>query len=87
MKKFNAALSIFIIATSSALAGNACMPIAEACMKAGYYEGGDTEGKGVAKNCVEPIAAQKMTLSGSAFSDTVLSECRAEIAQKMKSNQ
>ncbi len=76
--------ALLILATAHAsMADNACMPIAQACMKAGYYKGGHDQGKGLILDCVEPVVAKSMTLSGASFTDETLQQCDAEIKQKM----
>jgi hypothetical protein len=65
-------------------AGNPCMPIAEACMDAGFYKGGEKEGKGLVINCVQPITEKQKTLPNTSFSDETLQQCSATIAEKMK---
>ena len=65
-------------------AGNPCMPIAQACMEAGFYKGGEKEGKGLVINCVKPITEKQKTLANTSFSDETLQQCAATIAEKMK---
>lgn len=63
----------------------ACMPIAKACMQNGYHKGGETEHKGLIKDCVMPVAMGSKTLPNTNFSQNQLQECKATIAQKVKS--
>lgn len=63
----------------------ACMPIARACMQNGYHKGGEKEHKGLVKDCVMPIAMGSKTLPNSNFSENQRKECKAIIAQKIKS--
>lgn len=72
-------------AYASACAANPCMPIAQACMKEGYYKGGDAKGKGLVKNCVMPVVEKSKTLPNVLFTDTQLQNCKAVIAVKMQS--
>ena len=65
-------------------AANPCMPIAQACMDAGFYKGGEKEGKGLVINCVQPITEKQKTLPNTSFSDETLQQCAATIAEKMK---
>jgi hypothetical protein len=85
MKKYWYGAVIALCTSISTLAMADCMPIAEACMKAGYYKGGDTQGKGLVKDCVEPIANNEKTLPDTTFTSDQLEECKETIAEKMKS--
>ncbi|OGT52501.1 MAG: hypothetical protein A3E84_03225 [Gammaproteobacteria bacterium RIFCSPHIGHO2_12_FULL_42_13] len=89
MTKLHAILGILILAMCTALNGwaNPCRPIAEACMQAGYYKGGNNVGKGLVKNCVMPIVENKKSLPSASFSQTTLQQCRTELMQKMSENQ
>jgi hypothetical protein len=73
------------VVSFSVWANNPCMPIAEACMEAGYYKGGNKVGKGLVENCVMPVAAGTKTLPNTNFSSTVLQQCHATIATRMNS--
>lgn len=78
-------VSVFTISlTSAAFAANPCKPIAKACEKAGYYQGGNTVGKGLIVNCVLPITSKKMSLPNTDFSDETLNECHTLIMKKMQ---
>ena len=46
MNKKYIALAVIMGASMQSWAANPCMPIAKACMKAGYYKGGITLAKG-----------------------------------------
>jgi hypothetical protein len=85
MKKYMYGAVILLCSSISTLAMADCMPIAEACMKAGYYKGGDTKGKGLIKDCVEPIANNQKTLPDATFTSEALEQCKQEMAEKMKS--
>lgn len=63
----------------------ACMPIAKACMKNGYYKGGEKEHRGLIKDCVMPVAMGSKTLPNANFSENQRQGCKATIAQKIKS--
>ena len=84
-------LSLLILALSVSVvswAGNPCMPIAQACMKEGYYKGGDKVGKGLVKDCVMPVVSKQKNLGNMTFSDDVLQKCSATLEKKMqKQNQ
>jgi hypothetical protein len=70
----------------STWAANPCAPIAQACMAAGYYKGGNTVGKGLIENCVMPVSAKTKTLANTNFSDEALKQCQATIAARMNQN-
>ncbi len=80
-------LGLFIALTSVSIScwSQACMPIARVCMQMGYYKGGDKVGKGLVKNCVMPVTMGSKTLPNTNFSPSQLQQCKAEIEQKMKS--
>lgn len=67
-------------------AANPCLPIAQACMKAGYYRGGNTVGKGLVVNCVMPITQGASVIPNVSFPSDVLRACKATLATKMKEN-
>lgn len=66
---------------------NSCMPIAQACMKQGYYKGGHDSGKGLVEDCVMPVVKKTKTLPDEQFSDDVLQQCEATIQEKMQSGE
>ena len=79
-------LSCIILEVSFSLAGwagNPCMPIAQACMKEGYYKGGRDVGKGLIEDCVQPVVAKQKVLAANTFSDDALQQCGAMLAKKM----
>ena len=71
----------------SAWAASECMPIAQACMKEGYYQGGDAKGQGLIKDCVMPVVAKSKTLPNAVFTDAQLDSCKAVLALKMQKQQ
>jgi len=87
MNKILTLMIVFIVAISASLpsfSASYCRSIAKACMKAGYYQGGNSVGKGLVVNCMLPVTAKKMSLPNTYFSNKTLSRCRAEIMQKMQ---
>ncbi|MFI4918594.1 MAG: hypothetical protein ACHP65_03465 [Legionellales bacterium] len=87
MHKLTATAGIFALTMSLTVTGwaaNPCRPIAIACMKLGYYKGGDKVGKGLVKNCVMPVVAHNKILANTNFSDSDMQLCRTVIMQKMK---
>lgn len=84
MKKKYMLLAISMGVSLQSWAVNPCLPIAQACMKAGYYKGGKNVGKGLIVNCVEPITQGTKVLPDVTFSDDVLQQCKAALAAKMK---
>lgn len=87
MRNPSTKLCLFIISLSISLfgwAGNPCMPIAQACMKAGFYKGGNTEGKGLIEDCVMPIVAKQKSLPNNTFSEETLQQCNMMLKEKMK---
>lgn len=72
---------------ASTWAANPCAPIAQACMSAGYYKGGNKVGKGLIENCVMPVSAKTKTLANTNFSDETLKQCQTTIAARMSQNQ
>lgn len=86
MKKTYALAGAFVVALGvsvSSWADEECRPIAQACMKAGYYKGGSKEGKGLIKDCVLPVVSKSMTLPGTQFNDMMLEKCKMQIMSKM----
>ena len=87
MNKLLCKSGLLIVAMSVSVSGwtfgNGCMPIAQACMKAGYYKGGNTTGKGLIEDCVMPIVAKTKTLPNTMFTDDQLQQCKAKLAEKM----
>jgi hypothetical protein len=61
-----------------------CKPIARACAKAGYYQGGNKVGKGLFENCVMPVAMGNKTLHNASFSHKTLKNCKSKIISEMK---
>ena len=84
MNKLYCKSGLVIVAMSVSLSGWAagCMPIAKACMAAGYAKG-DTKGKGLINDCVLPVVAKTKTLEGVTFTDDELADCKAKLAVKM----
>lgn len=87
MNKLISKVSMFTLLISVSVYGwaGACMPIARACMQNGYHKGGEKEHKGLIKDCVMPIAMGSKTLPNTNFSENQRQECKATIAQKIKS--
>ena len=87
MKKIYLILIAFVLATISCsiFAANPCKPIAEACMKDGYYRGGEAQGKGLVKDCVMPVASGEKSLSGMNFDAATLQACKTTVMEKMQS--
>lgn len=79
------AVSLLLVSVSAYSWAGACMPIAQACMKMGYYKGGEKSGKGLVKDCVMPVAMGSKVLPGTNFNPSQLQQCKTTIAQKMKS--
>jgi len=48
-------LSSFVLAD----AAHPCKPLEAACKADGFYQGGSSSGKGLFKNCIEPLADGK----------------------------
>lgn len=87
MKKKYAVLGFMLLSASSVWATNPCMTIAQACMKAGFYKGGDKVGKGLMINCVMPIANHQKSLPDTNFDDNALQECKTLLVETMKQHQ
>ena len=90
MNMFFSRSLMFVLAIGISIFGwtaNPCRPIAQACMQLGYYKGGAKIGKGLIENCVIPVVNNNKTLSNASFSPSVLQQCSALIAEKMKSRQ
>lgn len=87
MNKVLTKISVFTLLMSVSIYGwaGACMPIARACMQNGYHKGGEKEHKGLVKDCVMPVAMGSKMLPNASFSDSQRQECKASIAQKIKS--
>ncbi len=88
MNKLFTQLSLAIVVMGVGTLGwtaNPCKPIAQACMKLGYYKGGNKVGKGLVENCVLPVSNNQKTLPGTNFSQNVLQQCNSLIMSKMKS--
>ncbi|OGV39321.1 MAG: hypothetical protein A3F46_01810 [Legionellales bacterium RIFCSPHIGHO2_12_FULL_42_9] len=79
-------LGLLILITSTySWAAGPCLPIAEACMKEGYYQGGEKTGKGLIKDCILPMTSKQKSIENTTFSDDVLQACQATIITKMDS--
>jgi hypothetical protein len=85
--KIASKIGIFTILLSVSAFGWAgpCKPIAKACKLNGFYKGGERDHKGLFKDCMLPVTMGSMTLPNTNFSQNELQECKAKIAQKMKS--
>lgn len=74
--------SIYLATVMTAWAADKpCKPIAEACMKAGYTQGGHSTGKGLMQDCLKPIIDGK-TVANVTVDDAVLKACQAKAAEK-----
>lgn len=90
MKRFYAVVTTLVLSASISgvvMAGNPCMPIAQACMQEGYVKGGNQTGKGLIEDCVKPVVEHQKTLPNSSFSDDQLSQCKSMMEQKMQQQQ
>lgn len=76
---------VALVVSVASWAQNPCMPIAQACMKEGYYKGGSNVGKGLIEDCVKPVIAKTKIIPNTAFSDDTLQQCAATIEQKSTS--
>lgn len=76
---------LFMVLPLAVWASNPCMPIAQSCMNAGYYKGGNTVGKGLVENCVLPIVNHQKTLPNTNFGEDSLRRCKILVMEKMKS--
>jgi len=61
-----------------------CKPIADACKKAGYHQGGNEKGKGLWKDCVMVIASGKTVDNVTMTDQTVIQACEKAIMEKEK---
>ena len=79
-------VSMFSVLISVSVYGWAgpCMPIAQACMQNGYFKGGESEHKGLVKDCVMPVTNGSKMLPNINFTPIQLQECKKDIAEKMK---
>lgn len=87
MNKLTSSIGIFTLAmgvTVGAWADHPCHPIAQECMKLGYYKGGNGAGKGLIKDCVMPVVSGTKTLPNTNFTPDQLQQCSAMIQQKMQ---
>lgn len=84
MNKFTAVLAVLTMTVSATVSANPCMSIAQACMKEGYYKGGNTEGKGLVEDCVKPVVSKSKSLPNATFSDADLASCGAMLQKKMQ---
>ncbi len=84
MKKLIFLSSLLFLISAPIFAANPCKSIAKACEEAGYYQGGNTVGKGLVMNCMLPVTAKKMSLPNTEFSDETLGACRTMIMKKMQ---
>ncbi len=90
MNKLNLKAGMVVLAMSISVSGWAalpCMPIAKACMQAGFYKGGESTGKGLIKDCVMPVVAKTKVLPNTSFGDDELQKCQLDLAAKMKAQQ
>ena len=66
MKAFSLIVGLIIFSFSSILyadAAHPCKPLEAACKAAGFYQGGSGSGKGLLKDCIEPLADGKSVAS------------------------
>jgi len=78
-------ITIMVAMPFEVFATNPCVPIAEACMQAGYYKDGHKVGKGLVQNCIMPVVAHNKTLPQANFSEEVLTQCKAMLVEKIRS--
>ena len=80
------ALSAFIL-TSLSFADDAhpCKNIEAACKAVGFYKGGASTGKGLYKDCIQPITEGK-SIAGVTVSATDAAACKQKIAQMQQEN-
>ena len=87
MTKLYCKSGLVILAMGVSLTGwtmdKPCMPIAMACMKAGFYKGGHDKNKGLIEDCVMPVTEKTKTLPDTNFTDDQLQACKAAVAKKM----
>jgi hypothetical protein len=55
-----------------------CKNLETACKAAGFYKGGSDSGKGLYKDCIEPIANGK-TIAGITVEKADIDSCKAKI--------
>ena len=84
MNKYTAILAVLTMTISVTVSANPCMSIAQACMKEGYYKGGNTVGKGLVEDCVKPLVSKRKTLPNATFNDADLAGCGAMLQKKMQ---
>jgi hypothetical protein len=68
-------------AESAAGPNHPCRAIAELCKAAGFVKGGASTGKGLLKNCMEPIMSGQ-AVSGVSVSADEVQACKAKKAAK-----
>ncbi|MFZ4076621.1 MAG: hypothetical protein ACOYKA_01425 [Legionellaceae bacterium] len=86
MRAFLSKLSLSVVIVFGMMGvalANPCMPIAQQCMKEGYYKGGDKEGKGLVKDCVMLVLSNQKSFAGVTFTDETLQQCGAMLKSKM----
>lgn len=89
MNKLYCKLALVFLAMGISISGWAmmdmpCMPIAQECMKAGFYKGGHDKNMGLIEDCVMPVTEKTKTLPNTNFTDEQLQNCKAKITEKMK---
>ncbi len=77
-------LVLSMLISGIVMAGNPCMPIAQACMQEGYVKGENQTGKGLIEDCVKPVVEHQKTLAKSSFTDDQLNQCKSIMEQKMQ---
>ncbi|MEO7047874.1 MAG: hypothetical protein ABI091_21425 [Ferruginibacter sp.] len=55
-----------------------CKPLEVACKAAGFYQGGSGSGKGLYKDCIEPLADGK-SVSGVKVADADAAACKVKV--------
>lgn len=86
MKVISIVLGCLALSFSSLLfadAAHPCKPLETACKAAGFYEGGSGSGKGLLKDCIEPLADGK-SVEGVKVEAADAAACKIKI-DKMRS--
>ena len=83
ISNLGAALCVVLCSIGAVFANNPCMPIAQECMKEGYYKGGEKEGKGLVKDCVMPVLSNQKSFEGVTFTEETRQQCSAMLTEKM----
>ena len=79
--KLAAVAAVFTSAVALARGGHPCKQVESACSAAGYVKGEAKEGKGLFKNCVEPLLAGQ-AVPGVNVDPAAVQACAAKKAAK-----